>query len=72
MDAAIKDFLDPIGSQEPNGQSSEIAGRQLAQVTVATSSDGDKFLIGAKKGNTGEMVATPLRGCDFGQPAPRV
>jgi homoserine O-acetyltransferase len=60
MDVTIKEFLNPIGSQESNGRSNDIKSRQLAPATVATSSDGDKFLIGASKENPREMVAIPL------------
>jgi peroxiredoxin len=58
IDAAITEFLNPIGSQKANP--SEMESRQLAQATVVTSSNGDKFLIGASNENPREMLAIPL------------
>lgn len=54
IDAAINEFLNPAGS------SSEVEGRRLVQGIVATSSNGDKFLIGASKVNSRDLTATPL------------
>ena len=71
MEVAIKQFLNSIGSQESNGRSSENERRQLARATVATSSDGDKFLIGARKENPRQMGGGPTRRWGFSRPARR-
>jgi homoserine O-acetyltransferase len=60
IDAAIEEFLNLAESQEANSPRRETENRQLKQASVATSSNGDKFLIGIRKENPQEMVAIPL------------
>jgi peroxiredoxin len=55
MDAAIKEFLNPTGSQEVGLQPREIE-------TVATTANGDKFLIGRSSENPQRTIAVPLDG----------
>ncbi len=53
IDAAIKEFLGSTGSREVNG-------RQLTQGTVATSANGDSFVIRASTQSPGNLVAIAL------------